>query len=285
MCQEAASPLLLVDGHHLLYRAYFGFPARITSRDQTRDLTGVFGFLALLRKAHREYAADHQLVVVFDGENGSSERAGIDPSYKANRVDADHTPVESLADVQRGLAYAEVPVVEVDTAEGDDVIATLTRIALEAGRPVTVMSGDRDFYQLLDSPDVRILNTAMPTKFVDSELVYQRFGVHPAQWVDYRALTGDPSDNVPGVRGIGPKTAARVLDGGVALEDVLARGHLDGRLSVRLHARLTEQWPDVLRWREVLRTNHKVPLTPPEPTGPTPTLPLAARIVDHLELW
>lgn len=283
--RQPTVPLLLVDGHHLLYRSYFGFPARITSRDQSRDLTGLFGFLAMLRKAHREYAADHQLVVVFDGEYGRSERTAVDPSYKANRVDADQTAIESLPAVKDGLAYAQVPWVEVETAEGDDVIATLTRIALEHDRAVTVMSGDRDYYQLLEPGRVRVLNTAMPDRFVDLAAVHRRFGVYPAQWVDYRSLTGDPSDNVPGVPGIGPKTAARLLSGGVSLEAASTPAMLTERLNPWLRTRLIAQWEDVLRWRELLRMNSKVDLTAPGEAGATPTLPPPARIVEHLGLW
>lgn len=96
-------PLLIVDGHHLLYRAYYGFPARIHNRAKTRDLTGVFGFLALLRKAHLAHAGDHEIVVVFDGENGAASRTDADGAYKANRADADHSPIASLADVKHGL--------------------------------------------------------------------------------------------------------------------------------------------------------------------------------------
>ncbi|MFV2198724.1 5'-3' exonuclease [Nocardiopsis sp. LOL_012] len=277
------TPLLLVDGHHLLYRCHFGFPARITSRDGTRDLTGVFGFLALLRKAHSAHAADHQTVVVFDGEHGSTARAQADPAYKANRADADHSPIQSLPDTKRGLDLAGVPWTEIDTAEGDDVIATLTTGAVQADRPVLVMSGDRDLLQLLDQPRTRVLNTAATAErqITAAADVLDRFGVLPRQWPDYRALTGDPSDNIPGVRGVGPVTARRLLSGGIGLDEMLASDRLSGTVGRRVLAHRQ----DLLRWRELIHLDHKVPLTPAPDTGPTPQLLPAARILDGLRLW
>ena len=123
-------PLLLVDGHNLLWRAWYGFPARIRSRDKTRDVTGVFGFFALLRVAIRELPEPPEVVVVFDGENAWDERAAIEPSYKAHRpTDADAmAPIKSLADVNRGLDALGLTQVCVDTAEADDIIAGIKGI-------------------------------------------------------------------------------------------------------------------------------------------------------------
>ncbi|WP_201301364.1 5'-3' exonuclease [Nocardiopsis sp. FR6] len=277
------TPVLLVDGHHLLYRCYFGFPARITSRDRTRDLTGVFGFLALLRKAHMTHAADHQVVVVFDGEQGSAARAQADPTYKANRAEADHSPVQSLPDTKRGLDLVGVPWIEIDTAEGDDVIATLATVAAEAHRPVLVMSGDKDLFQLLALAQTRALNTASKSdrQITTTADVLHRFGVHPRQWPDYRALTGDPSDNIPGVRGVGPATAAQLLSGGIGLDELFASDRLTGVLG----ARVADHRHDLLRWRELIRLDHKLDLSHPEDTGPTAQLPPAAHVLEDLRLW
>lgn len=278
-----ATPVLLIDGHHLLYRAYFGFPARVTSRDKTRDLTGVFGFLALLRKAHSAHAHDHRIVVVFDGEHGATARVHTDASYKAPRADADHAPIASLPAIKNGLDHIGVSWIEIDTAEGDDVLATLTRIATEHDHAVTVMSGDKDLFQLLTHPNTHILNTAAHEhrRLVTPTDVITRFGIHPRQWPDYRALTGDPADNISGVRGIGPVTAAHLLHGGIGLDELFETE----RLSSRIGQRLTEQWHDVLRWRELIRLDHKVPVEPPTVVAPTPPLPPAPRILEDLDLW
>jgi DNA polymerase-1 len=152
------TPLLLVDGHHLLYRSWWGFTdKRITSSDGNRDLTGVFGFLAILRKTHLEVAADHEIVVVFDGENAAASRQTQHAEYKADRATADHTPIQSLQMVKDGLNAVGVDWIELDDAEGDDVLATLTSQAVRDSRGVTCYSGDRDLLQLV-SDTTSILN-------------------------------------------------------------------------------------------------------------------------------
>ncbi len=224
--------LLVVDGHALLWRAVFGFPARITSRDKSRDVTGVFGFFSLLRAAVRdELPVAPEVVVVFDGENGVAQRCQADAAYKAHRpVDAAALmPVKSLPDVKRGLDVVGLPWAEIDDAEADDVIAALVRLA-GADRDVWIMSGDRDFYQLV-TDRVRVVNTAMRPgqRVIGPKEVEARYGVPPHRWCDRVALVGDPADGLPGVRGIGTVTAARLLAGGLGIEDLPGSGRLTGR--------------------------------------------------------
>jgi DNA polymerase-1 len=281
----APAPLLLVDGHHLLYRTWFGFPTRIHSRDQQRDLTGVFGFAALLRKAHREHCPDHEILVVFDAEDGTQARKDRDPAYKANRAETDHTPIRSLPPIKRLLDLVGIRWLEHPGAEGDDVLATLATQGAHAHRPVAVMSGDKDLYQLLDTPHVRLLNTQLAAgrRFIHATDVTARYGVTPAQWPDYRALTGDPSDNIPGVRGIGPTTARRLLADGRRLE-TLAHATPDGL--ARAVALLRAHWEPVLRWRELIRLDRK--LTLPDDLlsdAPTPVMASAAVLLEELDLW
>ena len=279
------APLLLVDGHHLLYRAWFGFPARIHSRDGQRDLTGVFGFAALLRKAHHEHCPEHELFVVFDAENGASVRTERDASYKANRTDADHTPIRSLPPIKALLDHAGIRWLEHPGAEGDDTLATLATQATADARTVTVMSGDKDLYQLLDDPGVRILNTqlAPDRRFVHPTDITARYGITAAQWPDYRALTGDPSDNIPGVRGIGPVTARRLLANGARLDSLVQSAPAGME---RAASRLRAQWDDVLRWRDLIRLDRKLALPDELLTAEaTPTMNRAGLLLDALDLW
>jgi DNA polymerase-1 len=274
------TPLFLVDGHQLLYRAWFGFPARITSRDKTRDLTGVFGFLALLRKAHRLHGDAHEVVVVFDGENAADARLHIDDTYKANRADADHTPIKSLWMVKNGLDAAGVRWLELDQYEADDVLATLVSTAASAGHRVVCFTGDRDLYQILDHPRVSILTPGRAS--VTAASVTHRYGVQPRQWPDYRALTGDAADHIPGVRGIGPKTAAALLADGWSLDD------LPGSARVRSPRcqPILDQWQQVLTWRDLIRLNRQVPVPDKTISGKASgPLPKAAEILDELQLW
>ncbi|MDT0307653.1 5'-3' exonuclease H3TH domain-containing protein [Streptomyces sp. DSM 44917] len=278
MTSSPAAPLLLVDGHNLLFRAWYGFPTRIRTRDQTVDRTGVFGFAALLRKAHRRHAAGHEVFVVFDAEDGGAARAEADSSYKAHRPAPEPGLIESLADIQRLLDHAGIRWIEQPGTEGDDVIATLATTARAARREVTVMSADKDFYQLL-APQVRLLNTmlAEDRRVITADHLPPRFGVTPAQWPDYRALSGDPADNIPGIRGIGPRTAARLLAGGRHLENIPAAD---------LRPAWAAQWENVLRWREMIRLDRKTPLPDNPLTAlPTPEMPPAAALLEQLGLW
>ncbi|MGI5213826.1 5'-3' exonuclease [Plantactinospora sp. CA-290183] len=270
----------MVDGHHLLYRAWFGFAAgRIMSRDKTRDLTGVFGFLALARKAHRLRAPESEMIVVFDGENAAAARTDSDPTYKANRAAADHTPIKSLAAVKQALDAIGVRWVELGDHEGDDVIATAANVASGAGRPTVCFTGDRDMYQLL-GPTTTILTPVRAV--VTASDVQDRYGVTPRQWPDYRALTGDPVDNIPGIRGIGPKTAAALLADGWHLDDLAGSTRLRNPRCGPVQA----QWRQLLGWRDLIRLRRDVPL----PEGlianqATPPLPLPAQTLEQINLW
>jgi DNA polymerase-1 len=273
--------LVLVDGHNLAWIAAMGTPASVSSRDRSRDLTGVFMFFALLRKAIGEnMPAAPEVLVIFDGEQGSAARKAIDPGYKANRPEETPLPVRSLPDIKRGLDAIGLPWTEIDEHEADDVIASAARHA--DGRPCLVLSRDRDFYQLL-SDQVHVLNTSRPAgqRIITAEEVARRFQVTPGQWCDRAALVGDVSDNIPGVRGVGAVTAARLLADGLHLEDLPESGRLRGRTG---EAILTS-WQQVLTWRGITRAVDTIEL-PTRPTGrPTPEIPKAAEVIEALDLW
>ncbi|MFI5497321.1 5'-3' exonuclease H3TH domain-containing protein [Actinoplanes sp. NPDC051859] len=281
---SAAVPLLLVDGFNLLWSATFGFPAQIQSRDKTRDLTGLFAFFALLRVAVRkELPAPPEIIVVFDGEHGSADRRNVDADYKAQRPTDDDAlaPLRHLPDVKRGLDTLGITWVELPHAEADDVIATLTTTT-PADRQVIILSRDRDFYQLI-TDRVRVLNTGFRAgaRLVDPDGVRERHDVDPNQWCDFRALTGDPADNIPGVRGIGPGTAKTLLAGGLTLDDLPSSGRLDQGRGRAVAA----QWDQALKWRDMIRLVHDLDV-PTAPTGQvSPPLPAAREIVEALGLW
>jgi len=283
-------PLLLVDGHNLLYRAAFATAAEVYSRDVSRrDLTTQFMFFALLRKAvTANLDSWPEIIVVFDGEYGSASRQALDTDYKATRDTSDSArrPLEALADIIAGLELYEVPWIEQDDAEGDDIIASLT--AARGAQDVIILSTDRDFCQLLAPSDpprgaVRILNTARRAdrRLIDSSDVLDRYGVLPDRYADLRALAGDPSDNIPGVAGVGIITAQRLLADGLGLEGLLASGRLTGMRGEAIRA----CWTQVLTWRSMIRLRTDMVL-PRVPTGqPGAPLPRAADIIEKLGLW
>jgi len=284
-------PLLLVDGHNLLWRACFGTPAQIWSRDeQPADLTTQFMFFALLRKGiNDELPQWPEVIVVFDGEDGSAQRKDTDAGYKASRsADSEALrPIQALPDVKSGLDQHGITWVEISDAEADDVIAALA--AACPSRDVLIVSMDQDYYQLLRDPapgrgEVRVLNTARRpgSRLIGPAAVQARYGITPAQFADFRALSGDASDNIPGVRGVGAKTAAALLAGGLALDDLPASGRLQGRKG----AAIACAWGQVLTWRSMIRMDTSLPVPRYAITGTaTAPLPAPAMVIDRLGLW
>lgn len=228
MASEPTPRLFLIDGYALIYRAFFamiGRPLRTSRGENTSAAWGVANFLHRLFEQHRpEYVA-------WVHDAGSSFRADVYPEYKATREKLDD---ELQADFDRSVERIEelldafgVPLVAVDGYEADDVIGTLADRATEADLQTVIVSGDKDFYQLI-SPRVALLNpgrrgpAGVEEQWVDLSNAAERLGVPPHQVIDYLALVGDASDNVPGVRGVGEKTARKLLEAYGDLETVLA---------------------------------------------------------------
>lgn len=227
-----------------------------------------------------------EVLVVFDGEHGAVERQAADRDYKANRtVDEDALkPIRAIPHVQAALNAYGLAWIEIDTAEADDVIATLVKHTRhdDPDRELWIMSGDRDFYQLLDA-NVRVLNTAMKRghRHIGPVDVCERYNVSPEQWADFRALTGDPSDNIAGVRGIGAGTAAKLLASGLVLDRLPDSGRLTGAKGTAV----TNAWDQVLGWRDLIRMRTDLDL-PLLPSGRcSPALPTPAEVIDKLGLW
>ncbi|MEO7195255.1 MAG: 5'-3' exonuclease H3TH domain-containing protein [Pseudonocardiaceae bacterium] len=246
-------PRLYVDGHNLLHRAAFGFPARITSRSG-RDITLVFGFFALIRAAARNLdTPPPEVIVVFDGQDGAAERRALLPQYKPP-VTGDEEAFADLPRIHEGLNLLGIHWIEDNKWEADDVIASL--ITAQPAREHLIMSTDKDFYQLL-SPRVSVLNTQRRAdrRRIHPVDVHDKHGVLPHQWCDYRALTGDKSDNIPGIRSIGDKTATRLLTGEAHLEDLDKLDRLTGRTGHLIR----QQWDHLILWRTLNPTSHRHP--------------------------
>ncbi|MBK8003282.1 MAG: DNA polymerase I [Gemmatimonadetes bacterium] len=221
--------LFLIDGYALIYRAFFALisrPLRTSKGENTSAAWGVVNFLLRLReKYHPEY-----LAWVHDA--GDSFRTELFAEYKSTREKLDEELQQefdrSVERIEQLLGAFKVPVVAVAGYEADDVIGTLAKMGSERGYDVVVVSGDKDFYQLI-RPHVALLNpgrggpAAVDEQWVDESNAAERLGVPPSQVVDYLALVGDSSDNVPGVKGIGAKGAVELLAQFGSLEALLAR--------------------------------------------------------------
>jgi len=202
---------MLVDGNSLTYRAFFALPTDLaTASGQVTN--AVFGFTSMLLNLVRDHRPD-QVVITFDRPEPTFRHRQLE-SYKANRESAPDILREQMGLVRQVVGTLALPVVEIAGWEADDVIATLTEQAVVAGDDVIIVTGDRDSYQLVRDPHVRVLyNRRGVSDYVlyDEAGIVERTGVHPDQYVFYAALRGDPSDNLPGVPKVGEKTAAKLV--------------------------------------------------------------------------
>src|SRR5205814_9700491 len=202
----SAKPLVLVDGSSYLYRAFHALPP--LSPPAGKPTNAVLGVVNMLYKLLDDYAPT-EMAVVFDAP-GKTFRKDLYSAYKANRPPM---PDELRAQVEPLLESIDamgIPLLRIEGVEADDVIGTLARAASRAGRDTVISTGDKDLAQLVDE-HVTLVNTMDNTK-LDRGGVRAKFGVAPEQIVDYLALIGDPIDNIPGIDGVGPKTAVKWLE-------------------------------------------------------------------------
>lgn len=211
------APLVLVDGSSYLYRAFHALPPLTTSKGMpTGAVKGVLNMLKSLRKQY----PDSLFAVVFDAKGGTF-RDAMFAEYKANRPsmpDDLRVQIEPLHASVKALGY---PLLCVEGVEADDVIGTLARSSAALGRPVIISTGDKDMAQLVDG-HITLVNT-MTGSVLDVAGVHEKFGVGPEHIIDFLALMGDKVDNIPGVPGVGEKTAVGLLTGiGGGLSDLYA---------------------------------------------------------------
>ncbi|MDS4059442.1 MAG: 5'-3' exonuclease H3TH domain-containing protein, partial [Candidatus Contendobacter sp.] len=230
-------PLLLVDGSSWLHRAFNALPALST---KSGEPTGaLYGVLNMLRRLLADYRPDY-LAVIFDAP-GKTFRHEAFPDYKAHRPPLDPQLIQQIEPLHACVRALGLPLLQIAGVEADDVIGTLTRQATARSLPVLIVSGDKDLTQLVNER-VRMLDT-MKNVVTDIAGVEQKFGVPPALIVDWLALVGDTSDNIPGVPGVGAVTAAKWLRQYGSLDNLVANAAaISGKIGEKLRAGL-EQLP------------------------------------------
>ncbi|HET9007095.1 MAG TPA: 5'-3' exonuclease H3TH domain-containing protein, partial [Actinomycetes bacterium] len=253
-----ASPLVLLDGHSLAYRAFFALPSDLQTT--TGQLTNVvYGFTTMLVKLFGDFSPD-RIAVCFD-LGRPAYRHDVYDGYKANRRTTPDDFSSQMPLVREVLAALRIPVVEVAGYEADDLIATLVKEARQERLPVLVVTGDRDNLQLIDDEaEVRVMMTRRgitDTAVYDEAAVQERYGVPPERYIDVAALRGDPSDNLPGVPGVGDKTATKLVQAYGTAEEVVA--HADEQRG-KLKENLLAHGEDVLRNKQLMRLRDDVPL-------------------------
>jgi DNA polymerase-1 len=240
VASDNGNELFLIDGNSLVYRAFFALPESIaTSTGQPTN--AIFGFASMLVKILTDYGPKATLVV---WDAGSSGRKAVYADYKAQRTSRPDLLKEQWPHFEPLVDAFGYRNVAVEGFEADDVIATLTERAKGEGIPVMVVTGDRDAYQLVDD-GVRIMTTSRgitDTRVYDREGVVDRYGIPPELIPDFIGLKGDTSDNIPGVPGIGDKTAAQLLQEFGSLEEVLA--HVEEISGAKRKQNLTEHADD-----------------------------------------
>ncbi|HEX6968076.1 MAG TPA: DNA polymerase I [Micromonosporaceae bacterium] len=258
----ASTPrLLLLDGHSLAYRAFFALPVENFATTTGQPTNAVYGFTAMLINVLRDEQPTH-IAVAFDVSRRSfrTERYA---DYKAGRAETPPDFAGQVSLVKEVLAALRIPALEREGYEADDVIATLACRARDAGMEVLICTGDRDAFQLVGER----ITVLYPRKGVsdlarmDPAAVAARYGVGPERYRDLAALVGESSDNLPGVPGVGPKTAAKWINQYGGIEGIVA--HAD-RIKGKAGESLRERLADVIRNYELncLVTDLELPLGP-----------------------
>ena len=207
MAQIAENPLILVDGSSYLYRAYHAFPPLTNSAGEPTG--AMYGVLNMLKSLLAQYNPSH-VAVVFDAK-GKTFRDELFEHYKSHRPPMPDDLRSQTAPLHEMVKAMGLPLLAVSGVEADDVIGTLALQAEKEGRPVLISTGDKDMAQLV-TPNITLINT-MTNTILGPEEVEQKYGVPPALIIDFLAMMGDSSDNIPGVPGVGEKTAQALLQG------------------------------------------------------------------------
>ncbi|MDQ1710087.1 MAG: hypothetical protein QOG49_1472 [Frankiaceae bacterium] len=286
-----ADRLLLLDTPSLYFRAYYGVPESVTSPDGT-PVNAVRGLIDMIAWLVTERRPD-RLVAAMDADWRPQFRVDLLPSYKAHRV----TPngIEEIPDtlfpqvpiMEAVLRAVGIPVVGVAGYEADDVIGTL---ATAYDGPCEVVTGDRDLFQLVRDPLVRVLYTQQGLRnllVVDESVITSKYGIPGRAYADFALLRGDPSDGLPGVPGIGDKTAAALITAFGSVDKLLVACEEPGTgpiLTAALRRRIEGARDYVAKARVVVDVAHDVPL--PEMDTALPRTPADPdRLVELAERW
>jgi len=221
---DTSNTVVILDGHNLLFRFFFGMPTTIRAKTGA-PIQGAYGFIASVLQHMRRFAPA-QLIVCFDSQ-GPPERSNSNPEYKANRQwaytpGATDNPFTQLEYIEPALALLKVPTLSREGTEADDLIASLRKQLRSVYKRIILGSADHDLFQLVDDNTCIYVKRGQREDIITPDWVKNKFGVTPAQFNEWRALVGDPSDNISGVRGIGKVTATGLLTQYNALSDIFA---------------------------------------------------------------
>src|SRR2546429_4357069 len=246
--------LVLVDGSSYVYRAFHALPPLSNSRGEPTG--AVLGVLNMLLKFLKDYQP-RRIAVVFDAP-GKTFRDELFTEYKAHRPSMPDDLRAQIGPLLEIIEAQGLPLLRVPGVEADDVIGTLARRAAQAGQTVLISTGDKDMAQLVDG-SITLVNT-MNNTVLDRDAVKAKFDVYPEQIVDYLALLGDTSDNIPGIDKVGPKTGAKLLQQYGGLDELIGRvAEVPGKVGENLRTGLTTL--ELSRRLATIRTDLTLPLS------------------------
>ena len=273
--------IMALDGNSLAYRAFFALPEDMAN-SSGQSTNAVYGFTTMLMNLARDHKPEG-VVVVFDRPEPTFRHEAV-PEYKAQREKQPDSLYQQLGLIRELLDALGIQWMERAGFEGDDLIATMADKAVARGDDMIIVTGDRDSYQLVTDPHVRVLYNKRGVSdyaLYDEAGIIERTGVTPAQYPDYAALRGDTSDNLAGVPGVGEKTAAKLIGTYGSLDAVLAAAD---EQTPKLRASLHEHGERVKRNAQVMVLRRDVPIEfDPDTLAPRPDLTATARMFDFLE--
>ncbi|HVM63063.1 MAG TPA: 5'-3' exonuclease H3TH domain-containing protein [Verrucomicrobiae bacterium] len=253
----ADSTVLLYDAYSLIYRAFYAI--RSLSAPDGQPVNAVYGLAKMLQKMLADHTPSHHAVAFDLGP--PQKRLDLLPSYKAQRPPTPPDLDRQLPVIRQMLHAMRVPVVEIERQEADDIIATLAVSAANGGHRVLIASNDKDFMQIV-SPRICLLRpNGKESAVIDPEGVRKRYGVGPEQMVDFLTLVGDTVDNIPGVPGIGEKTAAQLLQQYGTLDNLLGHGSVLARPKLRASLAVSIESLATNRQLVTLQTDLSLPVT------------------------
>src|SRR5256886_152874 len=272
--------LVLVDGSSYVYRAFHSAPevARLTTW-RVEPAGALLGVLNMLLKFLKDYQP-RRIAVVFDAP-GKTFRDELFTEYKAHRPGMPDELRSQIEPLMQIIGAQGLPLLRVPGVEADDVIGTLARRAAQAGQQVLISTGDKDMAQLVDG-SITLINT-MNNAVLDRDGVKAKFDVYPEQMVDFLALIGDSSDNIPGIDKVGPKTGAKLLQQYGGLDELIAHvAEVPGRVGENLRAGLATL--ELSRRLATIRTDLELPLSPEELTPGAPDVARLRELYTQYEL-
>ncbi len=257
------APLVIIDGNNLIFRMFYGIPNNIKNKNG-EEIKAVVGFTGSLLKLIKLFNSE-RIIIVFDGEEGSNKRKELLSDYKADRIAFDEVnndeinPFCQLGKIKKVLDYIGITYIEKENEEAGDVIASICN--QNKNDEKTIVSTDKDFFQLINDTTKVYYPRGKLRVLYDLEKFKERYDILPIQFIYYKALVGDPSDNIKGIKGIGKKTAVKILKEG-SIEKYTASNEKTSKLidveTIKLYRKVIKLNSNINLQYKIVNLNEKI---------------------------